>query len=372
MKPLRVAVIGAGHLGRIHARLANGLDCMRLVGVADPVEANRNQVAAEYQTAAYADYRDLLGKIDAAVLAVPTRFHHAVGLDLLQAGVHLLIEKPLATSVAEADELVRAARRQGAVLQVGHVERFNPAWSRVLPYARDPKYIESTRLSGFTGRSTDIGVVLDVMIHDIDLILSLVRSPLARAEALGLSVLGGHEDVVNARLTFESGCVATLNASRVSYQPARVMQIWSPLGFAAIDFATRAATLVRPCDAVSGRKFEVDGLPAADRAAIKDKLFQDYLPIEKMQADASDQITAELLDFADSIRTGRAPRVSGEQGREALAVAEQILSAVEQHAWDGQPQGRRGPHFLPAPTAVPAPHFLRAPTKTAVERREAG
>jgi predicted dehydrogenase len=345
---------------------------MRLVGVADPLEANRNQAAADYGTAAYADYRELVGKIDAAVVAVPTKHHHAVGLDLLRQGIHLLIEKPLATSVAEADDLVRTARRAGVVLQVGHVERFNPAWSRVQPHVRDPKFIESTRFSGFSGRSTDIGVVLDVMIHDLDLVLSLVRSPIAHVDALGVSVLGGHEDAVNARMTFENGCVASINASRVSYQMTRTMQIWSHAGFASVDFATRSATLVRPSEAIAKREFDLNSLPAAERAQIKDRLFTEHLLVDKLQADASDQITAELLDFADSIRTGRAPRVGGEQGRDALAAAEQVLAAVAEHRWDGHAAGRRGPHVLPTPSVIPAPHFLRVPAAASAERREAG
>ncbi len=227
MNRLRVAVIGAGRLGGFHAQKLAQLPEVELVGVADPVESQRSRVAAECRTAAFADYRELCGRIDAAVVAVPTRLHHALGKELLRRGIHVLMEKPLTPTAAEADELVALARRQRLVLQVGHVERFNPALAAASPHLRSPHYLEAVRASGFTFRSTDVGVVLDLMIHDLDVVLSLVRSELRRVDAMGISVLGGHEDVANARLEFANGCVAALSASRVSYEPVRHMQIWS-------------------------------------------------------------------------------------------------------------------------------------------------
>jgi predicted dehydrogenase len=370
MKPLRLAIIGVGHLGRIHARIAGTVPGIELVGVADPVQPNREAVAAECGVPAVADYRELAGRIDAAVIAAPTRLHHAVGMDLLEAGVHLLIEKPLASNVAQADDLVRAARRNSLVLQVGHVERFNPALSAVLPHLREARYIEASRLGAFTGRSTDIGVVLDLMIHDIDLVLWLVRSPLVHVDALGIAVLGEHEDAANARLVFENGCVATLNASRISYQPARQMHVWTPTGFASIDFGSRKVSLVRPAQDVLQRRFNADALPPSERLKIKDELFVSHLVKEDLQAEPVDAITAEQTDFAESIRAGRAPRVSGEQARDALAVAEEVLARIAAHRWDGHVAGRIGPHALPAPSTIPAPHFLTQPA--AALQREAG
>ena len=170
MRRLRLAVVGVGHLGRIHARLALGLENVELAAVVDPLEANRFQVAVDCGAQALADHRELIGRVDAAVIATPTRFHHQVGMDLLSHGVHLLIEKPLAGSLAEAEELAAEAQRRGLVLQVGHVERFNPAWSAALPHLRDPKYIEAVRCGPFSFRSTDIGAVLDIMVHDLDLV----------------------------------------------------------------------------------------------------------------------------------------------------------------------------------------------------------
>jgi predicted dehydrogenase len=345
---------------------------VELVAVADPVEAQRNQVAAETGAKAFENYRELIGQIDAAVIAAPTRLHHALGMDLLNHGIHLLIEKPLASTLAEADELVRIARQQRLVLQVGHVERFNPALASLLPHLREPKYIEAARVGAFSGRSTDIGVVLDLMIHDIDLVLSLVRAPLVRTEALGAAVLGQHEDVANARLLFANGCVASLSASRVSYQAARTMQIWTPNSFAAIDFSTRAATLVRAGESILSRSLQVEDLSFEERARLKEELFESYLSKQQFQPEPIDAITAELVDFADSIRQGRAPRVSGEQARDAIAVAEQILRQIELHQWDGDAAGRVGPHALPRPAVIPAPHFDRLNATPPVTRREAG
>ena len=218
-QPLRVAVIGAGRLGTFHAQKLARMDSVRLVGVVDTIESRRNRLANECGTQALSDCRTILDALDAAVIATPTRSHHELAMCALKRGIHLLVEKPLAATTSEADELVRTAKQNRVLLQVGHVERFNPAFVSVLPHVERPKYIEAVRAGNFTFRSMDIGVVLDLMIHDIDLVLSTVRSPLRRIQAVGISVLGAHEDVANARLEFRCGCVATLSASRVSYQP---------------------------------------------------------------------------------------------------------------------------------------------------------
>ena len=212
------------------------------------------------------------------MIAAPTVLHHRLAVDLLEAGTHLLVEKPICTTVAEADELVELARRRQLVLQVGHVERFNPALAAAAPHARNPKFIEAVRASGFTFRSMDVGVVLDLMIHDIDLVLSLVRSPLRSVDALGVSILGGHEDVAHARLEFQSGCVANLSASRVSYEPARKMQIWAPRAYANIDFGTRTTTLVRPSEALLRGEFHADRLAPEQVEHYKTHLAEEHLP----------------------------------------------------------------------------------------------
>ncbi|MBX3413831.1 MAG: Gfo/Idh/MocA family oxidoreductase [Pirellulales bacterium] len=367
MTPLRLAVVGAGHLGRVHARIAKGLDGVELVGIADPVQPAREALAAEHGVASFAHHRELLGRVDAAVVAAPTRFHHAVACDLLAAGIHLLVEKPLASSLVEADEMVALAERCGRVLQVGHVERFNPALTAALPHVRDPKYIECCRAGVFSFRSTDIGVVHDLMIHDLDLVLSLVRSPVRRVDALGISVFGTHEDVAHARLEFENGCVATLGASRASYSAVRTMHVWSTGGFTSLDFGARQTTVVRPSDALMRREVRVEELTPEQIAHLKEHLFEEWLAVEHPTVEACDQITAEQVDFVSSIRAGRAPRVDGRQAREALSVADQILASIDAHTWDGTSSGRVGKFALP--NTMRGPHWHLSPQHAPVERK---
>ncbi len=362
-----MAVVGVGRLGGFHAQKLARFPGVELVAVVDPVPSCRSRLAAQCGTQALADHRPLLGQIDAAVVAAPTQHHHTIASELLNWGVHLLVEKPLCATSAQADELVKAARRNGAVLQVGHVERFNPALTAALPHVAGPKYIEAVRAGGFTFRSTDIGVVLDLMIHDLDLVLCLVRSPVRKIEALGLSVLGGHEDVANARVEFECGCVAALSASRVSHEPARRVHIWSAGGFAAIDLAARKTTLIHPSEALLKRELDVAAL-AADESQDKEKFLQAHLRREVTQFDACDALALELEDFVQSIRTQRAPRVTGEDGRDAVALAERILRKIHTHAWDDQPDGPVGPMALPRPAVIPSPHFAPSPSPY----REAG
>jgi predicted dehydrogenase len=347
MNKLRIAVIGAGRLGGFHAQKLAARDDVELMAVVDPVAAARDTLAAQCHAKGLADYAGLLGRIDAAVVATPTTLHHRVAAKLLDAGVHVLVEKPLCATRREADELVAAARRRNVVLQVGHVERFNPAFHAVAPQVGNPKYIEAVRSSSFTFRSTDIGVVLDLMIHDIDLVLSLVGSPPRRIDALGLSVLGGHEDVANARLEFECGCVAALSASRVSYEQVRRISVWSAAGFAAVDLAARAATLVRPSETLRRRRFCVDGLTPEGVEHYRQHFAEEHLPREQLTFDAVDALALELDDFVASIRGAHAPRVSGEAGRDALVVAEQILDRIDAHCWDASLDGPIGPLALP-------------------------
>ncbi len=377
MKPIRLAVVGAGRLGGFHAQKAAASPEIELVGVVDPVAENRNRAAAECNTAAFHDVAQLDGRIDAAVIASPTRFHHRLAMQLLGRGVHLLVEKPLCSTTAEADELVEAARERGVVLQVGHVEQFSPALAAALPYVPNPKYIEAVRAGGFTFRSTDIGVVLDLMIHDIDLVLSLVKSPLRRVEALGLSVLGGHEDVANARLWFESGCVANLNASRVSPSAGRRMQIWCQRGYAHIDFAALKTTVIEPSETLLTRRFDVDSLSPAELEHYKTHFQQEHLPVRELQSEKVDALVLQQRDFVESIRGPRRPRVSGDQARDAIAVAERILQKIHTHAWDDSDAGPVGPLAVPRPSVIPSPHWEKpywsiAPAEAPFVRKEAG
>lgn len=374
MSRLRVAVVGVGHLGRIHARLAAGLPQIELVAVVDSRPEARAALAAETASRGVAEHRELFGEIDAAIVATPTFSHYAVASDLMRGGIHVLVEKPITPTLAEANELVQLARRRQLVLQVGHVERFNPALVSVQDALQDAKFIDARRQSGYTFRSTDVGVVMDLMIHDIDVALSLVKSPVTRVEAVGVSVLGDHEDMASARLHFASGAVANLTASRTSYQPLRSMQVFTASQFASIDFAARKSTVVTPRSDVLRRDFQLAKLGEGDRARLRERLFEELLVKHEAPAVETNAIEQELIDFAEAIRTGRQPRVTGADGRDAVAVAEAVLASVRQHAWDGAEGRCVGPLATPAGrTASPiAADDSWATDDTVILRRKAG
>jgi len=360
MKKLRIAVIGAGRLGTFHARKLSARDDVKLVGVVDPVLEARSRLAHQCGTEAFSCHRSLIGQIDAAVVAAPTSVHHSIGIELLHSGIHVLMEKPLAASTAEAEQLVDTANRHGVVLQVGHVERFNPAFVAALPHVPGPKYVEAVRAGRFTFRSTDIGVVLDLMIHDLDLVLFLVRSPVRRVDALGISLLGQHEDVANARIEFASGCVATLSASRVSRNAVRRMQIFSPKGMAAVDLAAGSVEVIRPSRQLLERQFDLAALSPEEVEYYKEHLLDEHLPCRRLEVPPADAIELEVADFLDSIRNLRRPRVSGEDGYLAVQLAEQVLQAIAAHCWEGDRAGPVGPMAAPRPEIIPAPHWQHA------------
>jgi predicted dehydrogenase len=359
-RKLRLGVVGAGHLGTIHTRLLRSIDDVDLVGVSDPSPQARRRIADEFQVQTWEDHRPLLGHVDAAIVAAPTRDHYWIGMELIEAGVHLLVEKPLTVTVAEAEALLRAARSRNLVLQVGHVERFNPAFTAA-SHVHKPRYIEAVRASGYTGRSVDVGVVLDLMIHDIDLVLTLAASELVEVDAIGTAVLGPHEDMAHAHFRFANGCRASLNASRTSYQPQRKMQIFGEQGYAGIDFATGTAKIIRPSERVQRRQIDVPQLSADERRQLQERLFTDLLLVEDLTLEKRNAILDEQHDFVISIRTGQQPQVTGQHGRDALAAAERILEQIRQQ----QLPGRRA-------TPLPAPHWDLALPRTEPPIRKAG
>jgi len=327
---LRVAVVGAGHLGRIHARLLSSIPEVELVGVVDPVEQVRQRVAEEFGTRAFASHLEVADQIDAVVVATTTDHHRDVGVDLLNRGIHALIEKPIARTVAEANELTEAASRNNVVLQVGHVERFNAAWQAATPFIRRPVFIEAVRSGGYTFRSTDIGAVLDLMIHDLDLVLSIVRSKVVEVDAVGTTIFGPHEDMAHAHLKFANGCVANLNASRTSFQAQRKMQIVSERAYVGVDFAEQTAKLIRPSKKVMRREIDVRQLDVDQRQRMQHNLFTDLLPVRELPVKENNAIFDEQCDFLHCIRTGDTPQISGQQARDHLVVAEQILEQIRE------------------------------------------
>ncbi|TWU25937.1 Gfo/Idh/MocA family protein [Bythopirellula polymerisocia] len=372
MSRLKIAVVGAGHLGRFHARIAAALPDARLVAIVDTNEVACHELAAETGAKPLNDFRDLFGLVDAAIVATPTESHFEIARELLTGGIHVLAEKPITTTVSEAEELVELAQRQQLTLQVGHIERFNPALSAIRDRLQDPKYITTRRLSPYSFRSTDIGVVHDLMIHDIDAILSLVKSPVTRVEAVGMSVLGNSEDMVDARLHFSSGCIANLTASRVSFTAERSMQVFTDECCATIDFGARKASLVAPTKEILSRQFEVDTLTNDQKSKLREQMFAELLIKSDVVIEDANAMQLEQLDFVRAIRTSTEPQVTGVDGRDALAVAESILHQVHAHKWDGIAGNRQGPMAQPHCDSVLDSDDFWSEDDTVILRRKAG
>ena len=325
----RVAVIGCGHLGTIHARLLAARGDVELVAVVDPVADARERVAALHGCEPLAEPGELIGRVGAVIVAAPTALHACVALPLLEAGIDLLVEKPLAASVEDARSIVIAARRLGRVVATGHVERFNPAWRAAAGRARGVRVLEAERLAPFSFRSLDVGAVLDLMIHDIDLVLSLEPGRLERIEARGLVATGGHEDVARARLQFSSGLVADLTASRIHPEVRRTVSMWTECGMIACDFNAKTLRVVTASPSVRSGTFAAARVPAAERPALREGFFSTVLPLEQSMVPEGNAIAAEHDDFLESVRTGRPPLVTAAAGAAALEIAARVLEAME-------------------------------------------
>ena len=328
MTRTKVAVIGCGHLGTIHARLLATRVDAELVAVVDPVPESRQRVAEAHGCRALAEPQELVGLADAVVVAAPTCLHAEVSLPLLSQGLDLLIEKPIAADRREADEIVAAADRHGRIVAVGHVERFNPAWRMAVERCGRVVAVESARLAPFTFRSLDVGVVLDLMIHDIDLVLSLEPGKLTRVESQGIVATGGHEDAVRARLVFSSGLVADLSASRIHPTLSRRVSLWGTQGVVAADFNAKTVEVVAPSPVVKRGEFDAAAVPPADRAALKDRFFADILPRETLTVPDANAIASEHDDFLAAVRSRRPALVPASAGAAALDVAMRVLDGL--------------------------------------------
>lgn len=348
---VKMMVVGVGALGRHHARILAAMPGVELVAVADPRRDVGESVAESCQSRWVSDYRQCLSEIDAASIVVPTGGHKEAALNCLSQGIDVLIEKPLASTVIDGQAIVDEAHQRRAVLQVGHIERFNPAFMELQKECRSPKYIRAERLSPYAFRSMDIGAVHDLMIHDIELVLALAMSPVDRVEAFGLSLVGGREDAVQARLSFRNGCIADLVANRVSPKTTRTLQTWSESGWCHADLATRKLTRIQPSAELLGGSlpFELAQSPSADIAALKSEMFTRFFEVHEQSADARDQLTDELEHFVDCVRRRTRPLVSGVEAQAAIEVADAILECVHEHEWDGNSTGRIGPHLLSSP-----------------------
>lgn len=350
MSLLKIAVVGAGALGRHHARILSQLDDVELVAVAETNPESGRAVAEACHTRWTPDACELLDEVEAVSVVVPTSAHLGVAADFLRRGIPTLIEKPLAASVPEARQLVELAQHHGALLQVGHIERFNPATQAAWELCGEPKYIRAERLSPYAFRSTDIGVVHDLMIHDLDLILDLVRAPIRTVEALGISILGEKEDTAQARIHFENGCIADVTASRVNPTARRAMQVWSSQGCVCVDFGTREVVAYGPSQRLLfGRSpLQKSREAGADIAQLKADMFGKYIEVHESTIDAVDALTAELRSFIDCIRHRQTPLVGGQEGLAAMLAAEQVLESLSAHQWEGHANGAIGPFPNPA------------------------
>lgn len=312
MKIIKAGVIGVGYLGRFHAQKYQALEDVELVGVADVDPDRASQVAGECGCNHFNDYRELLDQVDAVSIAVPTSFHHQVGFDALSAGVDILLEKPMTVTLAEADELIGLAEKNKLILQVGHLERFNPAVLAMKPFLTTPVFIESDRISSFKRRGVDVDVVLDLMIHDIDIILTIIDSPLKTIHTVGAPVVTDTTDIANARLIFENGATANITVSRVSLTNVRKMRVFQPGSYINVDFANKKIMTLQ----------------------LEDELLESGMPKHSKEIKSfagEDALLNEIFHFVDRVRSRTRPDVSGVEGRRALEVVMQVMEQIKEH-----------------------------------------
>jgi len=321
LKKVEVGVVGVGHLGRYHALNYTKIPMVDLVGVTDLDDERARRVASEVHCGVFANLDSLLQRVEAVSIVVPTDLHFDVGQQALERGIHCLVEKPIAGSLEEADDLIRLAKEKGAILHVGHVERFNPAIRALEDYEIDPRFIESHRLAPFDPRGTEVAVVLDLMIHDIDIILSLVKSPVKRVDASGVAVVSDSIDIANARIHFENGCVANLTASRISQKKMRKMRLFQRDAYVSVDFLQKISEIYQLGEKGSESDVLLGKIGVGER---KRKVVY-----RRPEVPGGEGLQKELEAFTRTVRGEHTVAVSGEEGKEALSVAIQILKAME-------------------------------------------
>ena len=304
---IKVAVIGVGYLGEHHARIYSKMEGVELVGVVDTYKDRADSIAAKYNTKAFYDYKDILGKVRAVSIVTPTILHYQIAIDFIRFNTDILIEKPITTTISQADSLLVESESRGVLIQAGHIERFNPAFRLIVEYIKNPRFIESHRTGPFAGRATDVNVILDLMIHDIDIILSLVKADVTDIRAVGTPVLTNHIDIANARIEFSNGCVANLTSSRVSKEKMRKTRIFQPDSYISLDYAEQSLTMYR--------RIIEDNSP---------KIIEDKITPEK-----EEPLFAEIKSFINAVNYGTRPLVSGRDGRDALKIALQVQEDAE-------------------------------------------
>ena len=327
MSKIKVGVIGVGHLGEHHTRIYSGLPQAELVGIYDSDLEKAKSKAEKYKTTYFMELDQLLQKVEAVSLVVPTSSHYEVAKNVLNQGIHILIEKPITETVEQAEKLIQIARKKNLTLQVGHIERFNPAFRAIENIKLEPKFIESHRLSSFVERGTDVAVILDLMIHDLDLILYLVKDKIKSVEASGVAVITETEDIANARITFENGCVANITASRISARPMRKLRIFQKNAYISLDFLEKKAEVYRLVK--TENKESLLGKTVVGQILVE-KTGKTII-YEMPEIKSEDMLTSELSSFLQAVATRTTPLVTGEQAKQALELALEIKEKSALH-----------------------------------------
>lgn len=339
----RFAVVGCGRMGKLHARVISELESAELVCVVDNNLSRAQAVAKQRDCEAFENVQDAVGKVDAAIIAVPTLFHVPAATPFIEAGKAVLIEKPLTGTAEEGEKLIQLAEKHNTTVQVGHTERFNPLVVAMGKYNVKPKFIEAHRISPFTFRSADVGVVLDMMIHDLDLTLMLAGGDVESLHAVGINVIGEHEDICSARLIFNNGCAANITASRLAIKTERKMRIFSEQTYMSLDYAKKVGVVIQKSKNLDliqmARELDLEDL--AEMAGTID--YSELVNTEDLVFDDSaEPLKEQAIAFMESVTTGKQPVVSARDGLRAVRLANQIVEAIKSYQWDGDPSGRKG------------------------------
>ncbi|MBU1260910.1 MAG: Gfo/Idh/MocA family oxidoreductase [Planctomycetes bacterium] len=331
---LRTAIVGAGKMGQIHAKVLSKLPQSSLVGIVDVQQDKAKKLAKEYKCTAFTDAKELLGKVDAVTISAPTTSHLALAEFFISNNIPILIEKPLAASAEQGGKIVALSKKHNTVVAVGHSERCNPVVQAMKRLQIEPKFIEATRISPYPFRSTDISVVLDVMIHDIDIILALAQSAVKKVDAVGVNVIGDYEDICNARITFENGCIANVTASRLALKTVRKIRLFSRQAYLSLDFLKKEGVVIK-ADPNSDAVKWIKQKQAEDNFDFSTVNWPDLLHIEQLDIDDREPLRVEQESFLNSIlNSDSRPEVTAEEGLAALKCAEAILKSVKEHKWD--------------------------------------
>lgn len=322
-------------MGRLHSRIYSQMDQVDLIGVVDSEKAKADAVANEYHTRSFTDPDQIIDQVDAVTIAVPTEHHARVAEPFLSRGIAILVEKPIAASLAEARQMLNLARKNHCTLQVGYSERFNPVVQAMHRLEFTPRFMESQRISPFTFRSTDVGVVLDMMIHDIDIILSLAHSPVKHLNAVGVNVLGDHEDIANVRLTFESGCVANLTASRLALKTERKIRVFSEQAYLSLDYLKKTAMLISKAANIDMVQWIRRHVNEGGQFDAGDTDWSELVNIENLDIDEREPLHLEQEAFIKAVAEGSRPQVSAEDAIAAMELAERIVATIAEHQWEG-------------------------------------